>query len=109
MSQSFSTDPNPTLPSLIHFKTTDRSINIAERIGRKYSMLGPLLLNDITGAVTGAIEGQCHHDAVNINLKILQKWISGGGIQPVTWSTLTKALRDVGLAELAREIEQNLY
>ena len=98
----------PTLTAMISFKTAVESINIAECIGMKYSMLGPLLLNDTTGAVTEAIEGQCHHNAVNINLKILQKWISGGGIQPVTWSTLTKVLRDVGLAELAREIEQNL-
>ena len=74
----------------------------------KYSMLGPLLLDDIRGTLTEAIIVQCHHDAANINLTILQKWINGGGIQPLMWSTLTKVLKDVGLAELAREIEQNL-
>jgi len=74
----------PTLTAMISFKTAAESINIAEHIGMKYSMLGPLLLNDTTGVVTEAMEGRCHHDAANINLKILQKWISGGGIQPIT-------------------------
>ena len=93
---------------MLSFKTATGSINVAEQIGRKYSMLGPLLLNDTRGTVTEAIKAQCHHDAADINLTILQRWINGGGIQPVTWTTLTKVLRDVGLAVLAREIEQNL-
>ena len=93
---------------MLSFKTATGSINVAEQIGRKYSMLGPLLLNDNRGTVTEAIKAQWHHDAADINLAILQRWINGGGVQPVTWTTLTKVLRDVGLAELAREIEQNL-
>ena len=85
----------------------DPSLDVVELIGRKYSMFGPLLLNDTTGAVTEAIEGQCQRNAAEINVRILRRWINGGGIQPVTWSTLTNVLREVGLAELAKDIEQN--
>ena len=101
------TDHTPTLPSLIVFNTASGTINIVERIGRKYNMFGPLLLNDTTGAVTQAIERQYNCNADDINLEILRRWINGGGIQPVTWSTLTNVLRRVGLAELARDIEQS--
>ena len=54
-----------------------------------------------------AIEWQYHRNAADINLEILQRWVNGRRIQPVMWSTLTKVLRTVGLAELARDIEQN--
>ena len=40
-----------------------------------------------------------------INLEILQEWINGRGRQPVSWATLTEVLRDVGLSELASDIE----
>ena len=83
-------------------------MNVLEQIGRKYNTFGPLVLNDTTAAVIETIEEQCHHDATNINPKILRRWMKGEGTEPVTWSTLTKVLRDVRLSELAREIEQNL-
>ena len=51
-----------------------------------------------------------HHreDATKINLQIFQKWIQGKGKLPVEWSTLIEALKDIGLVQLANEIEQNL-
>ena len=94
--------------AVISFKAGIGNVNVLEQIGRKYTTCGPLLLNDTTAAVIEAIEEQCHHDATNIKLRILQRWMKGEGIKLVTWSTLTKVLRDVGLSELAREIEQNL-
>ena len=98
----------PTLLTLTCFKTSSGSINVAERIGSKYLIFGVQLLEDATGAITDAIEEECHHNAYEINLKILMKWIGGQGRRPLSWATLIKVLRGVQLSELAHEIEHNL-
>ena len=81
---------------------------MAERIGAQYLTFGLQLLEDATGAITKAIEEECHHNAYKINLEILMKWIGGQGRRPLSWATLIKVLRDIQLSELAREIEHNL-
>ena len=97
-----------TLPQLICFKTRSGSIKILERIGTHYWKLGVLLLEDATGEVTQAIIEHHHEDATKINLQIFQKWMQGKGKLPVEWSTLTEVLKDIGLSELAIEMEQTL-
>ena len=98
----------PNLIELTNFKTTSGSFNIAEQIGVKYKTLGIQLLEDATGAITDTIEKQCLLDAADINMKIIQRWITGQGKKPVAWSTLIEVLRDIQLSELADEIELNL-
>ena len=99
----------PTLPQLLIFKTSSgRTVNIVKQIGTQYSTLGPLLLNDDTGAVTSAIANEHHHNAVAINQEILKQWLQGQGKRPVTWSTLLGVLRDVGLSELTEMVRKNL-
>ena len=98
----------PSLPTLTCFKTSSGSINVAERIGAQYLTFGLQLLEDATGAITKAIEEECHHNAYKINLEILMKWIGGQGRRPLSWATLIKVLKDIQLSELAREIEHNL-
>ena len=46
-----------------------------------------------------------HYDAEQINIEILQEWLTGRGKQPVTWATLVEVLRDIELFALACEIE----
>ena len=96
------------LPQLICFQTRCSSINVLEKIGTHYWKLGVLLLEDAAGEVTQAIIEQHHGDATKINYQIFQKWIQGKGKLPVEWSTLIQALKDIGLAQLANEIEQTL-
>ena len=99
----------PTLPVLLKFKTSSGStVNIVEQIGTHYSTLGPLLLNDDTGALISAITNQHHHNAVAINQEILTQWLQGRGKLPVTWCTLVDVLRDVGLSELTEMIQKDL-
>ena len=97
-----------TLPQLIRFKTRSGSINVLEQIGTHYWELGVLLLDDTTGQVTQAIIEHHHEDATKINLQIFQKWIQGKGKLPVEWSTLVEVIKDIGLVQLASEMEQNL-
>lgn len=70
-------------------------------------MLGILLLNDDTNAITPAIVKECHYKALDINLEILTQWIKGKG-RPVTWETLVEVLDSITLSELAREISDSL-
>ena len=98
----------PSLSQLICFKTTSVSINVLEQIGTHYRELGALLLDDTTGAVTKAIIEQYHYEATNILVEILQRWIQGKGRLPVEWATLVEVLKDIGLSELARHMEQAL-
>ena len=103
-----SLDSKPTLPELFYLETSSGSVNIVKQIGTHYSRLGPLLLSDDMGAVTSAIIVQYQRDADAINQEILTRWLQGQGKQPVTWSTLTDVMRDVGLSDLARLIKEAL-
>ena len=94
-----------TLPQLIRFQTT--SGKLTEQIGTHYRELGYLLLNDTKGAVTRTIIKTCGPDATDIILEIFQQWIEGKGM-PVEWATLVEVLKDIGLTELACEMEKTL-
>ena len=83
-------------------------MNIPEQIGLKYLTFGIQLLEDTTGAITYAIEKECHHNAYKINLTILKRWVGGRGRKPISWATLIEVLKGVQLSELAHEIEHNL-
>ena len=99
----------PTLPEFLSFKSSSGStINIVQQIGTHHSTLGPLLLNDEMGAVTAAIVSRHHQNADAINQEILTRWLQGQGKQPVTWSTVTDVLRDAGLPELTKTIQEGL-
>ena len=45
------------------------------------------------------------NDANEINIEIIEEWVAGKGIHPVTLKTLTEVLRDTELSMLAEEIE----
>ena len=41
-----------------------------------------------------------------INFDILKEWLRGSGAQPVKWRTLVTVLKQIGLSEVAAEIER---
>ena len=89
------------------FKTSSgRSVNIVEEIGTNYSTLGPLLLEDDSGAVTETIISKHQRDADKINWEILSRWLQGKGKCPVAWSTLIDVLKDIELSEVAVVIQE---
>ena len=83
----------------------ERRINIPQEISTKYLQFGILLLEDTNGTRIRNMEHKHLRDAEQINMEILQEWVSGRGKQPVSWATLTEVLQDVELSELASEIE----
>ena len=94
----------PTLPQLLNFPGKSGEINIPERIGAHYKTFGIFLLQDETGAKIVSIIAEEEGKLVHINLKILSKWLQGEGIQPPTWSTIIKVLKESYLGVLAEEI-----
>ena len=89
----------PTLVELLRLR-------IPERIGSNYMTFGLLLLQDSVGAVMHSIKHQYNGSIHDIIMTTLQRWLQGGGLEPVTWSSLIGVLRDCGLEVLAAEIEQ---
>ena len=99
------TGEQPTLIELVRFRGRKRRINIPQEISTKYLQFGVLLLEDTNGTGVRNMEHKHQRDAEQINMEILQEWVSGRGRQPVSWATLTEILQDVELSELASEIE----
>ena len=97
--------PTVTLQQLIRCRT--KSGSLLDQIATRYWDVGVLLLNDDTGVITQAIVDQYHEDA-SINREILKQWIQGQGM-PVKWATLIEVLKDIGLTELAHEMEEKFY
>ena len=91
----------PTLPELLRLK-------IPLRVGSNYSTFGIFLLDDATGGRIQTLKKQCLGIADDVMLCILQEWLEGKGLKPVSWETLVKTLRDTGLSALADEIQQKL-
>ena len=81
------------------------NINVIQRIGVNYSTFGIFLLNDDNGTLVDALKFQHLLIAENITRDILQRWLAGGGRQPVSWATLIGVLRQSSLNTLADQIE----
>ena len=74
---------------------SDRNVNIAELIGVNYFKFGIFLLEDSNGVIVKALEKEYLRNAEEINVAILQRWLQGKGVKPVTWSTLVTALQKI--------------
>ncbi|CAI8056701.1 hypothetical protein GBAR_LOCUS30894 [Geodia barretti] len=99
----------PTLPQLMAFPMLDGSkINILTRIGVRYNVFGPFLLNDDDGSVTDALKESCMRDSHAINLEISKLWLQGKGKLPITWATFVSVLKEMDMKGLALDIESSL-
>ena len=95
----------PTLIECIRFRGRKARINIPQEIGVKYREFGLLLLEDHNGARIRHLAHKHRDDSNEINIEIIEEWVAGKGMHPVTWKTLTEVLRDIELSTLAEEIE----
>ena len=84
----------------------DGGLRIIERIGAKYRALGILLLDDKNGVKTEAAVASHPQQPATITHSILSSWLNGRGKEPVTWATFIAVLYQVGLRDLARDIEK---
>ena len=72
-------------------------LNMAVQVGVKYAKFGVFLLEDTNGAIVEALEVEHTKNAERINMAILNKWLQGKGVKPVTWSTLVSVLKNIEL------------
>ena len=79
-----------TLPELLY-------LNVHKKVGANYYTFGILLLNDATGSRVDSIKVECLGTPDTIIIKILQEWLQGNGLLPVTWNTLIETLKHTGL------------
>lgn len=101
------TESIPTMPKLLNFRAGAKSLNIPREIGTSYNEFGIHLLQDASGGHLRSLERELNRAAEDINCRILQEWLEGKGISPVSWTTLIDTLRTVDLNELAKLIEQH--
>ena len=87
----------PTLPQLLHLK-------IPQHVCDHNFEFGVHLLNDHKGSRIKRLK-ECLEDPEDVALMILQDWLKGKGV-PVTWKSLTEAVRHIKLQVLADKIEQ---
>ena len=67
---------------------------MAVQVGVKYVQFGVFLLEDTNGfIIVEALEVEHMKNAERINMAILNKWLQGKGVKPVTWSTLVSVLK----------------
>ena len=80
-------------------------LNVLEEVGTHYRTLGTFLLRDYTGSIVDAIELDSLRQTHTITMRILQRWLLGGG-EPVIWDTLVKILLRCKLDTLVNKIKQ---
>eukprot|EP00731_Ephydatia_muelleri_P036950 Em0361g3a len=95
----------PTLREILYFSSKTKTVNLAQQIGIRGKDLGVYLLEDDSGAIVEGIAAG-NKSIEDTNREILIKWLQGSGMQPVAWSTLTKAMRKVELFHLAAEVDE---
>ena len=99
-------DSKPLLPELLKLTCTDgRVFRVHEEIATDYFQFGIFLLDDKSGARVKSIAREHHYHAEQINMEILQEWLSGRGKLPVTWATLVEVLGGIKQFTLAEAIK----
>ena len=105
-----STDEMPTMTALGSLTKRDgTTFSVIDEIGIAYRRVGTQLLQDDMGTIMDGITHNVN-DAAEINRRILQRWLTGTGVQPKTWQTLVNLLRSgtIRLGTLASAIESAL-
>ena len=107
---SFPAEDRPDLVALVQFQVTPQStVNVIEDVSASFRTLGTILLQDRSGSKVEAIAMNHPNRAVDIMHSVISKWLTGGGLQPVTWSVFVSSLRAAGLHNIANDIEAVLF
>ena len=79
---------------------------MVEKVSTNWEELALALRFD--GEVIRAVERNQHFQVEAACRTILQRWLDGEGLQPVTWETLVEALVDIEHGALAGDLRREL-
>ena len=83
-----------------------RAFKVVEKVSAAWEELALALHFD--GEVLRAVKRSEHFQVKAACRTILQRWLDGEGLQPVTWETLVEALVDIEQGTLARDLRREL-
>jgi hypothetical protein len=96
----------PTMGNLLSFPSSGNKVhNIPLVISDKAHEFCINLLDDDDGSKFREIEAKHKNSYQGMNSETLERWLQGGGKQPVVWDVLVATLREVDMMVLASEIE----
>jgi hypothetical protein len=98
----------PTMGSLLSFPSGDKLLNVPLVISDKAHEFCINLLDDDDGSKFREIEAKHKNSYQGMNSETLERWLQGGGKQPVVWDVLIATLREVDMMVLAGEIELSI-
>ena len=84
-------------------RTGGDPVRIIERIGKRHTELGTILLKDEFGTLMETIKEDTGGNTEKTNREMLRQWLAGNGT-PVTWKVLVDALVEIKEKALADDI-----
>ena len=100
----------PTLAQLMMLTTpSGDKIDIKTSLAADWKDFGIHLNFDDDGGTVSLIEAQYGRDGpVACYSEVMRRWVCGGGVQPASWMTLLRLLRECRYHNLASKIEHAL-
>ena len=83
-----------------------RPVRVVEEVSADWEKLALAL--HFRGVIVRAVEQSQHFQVEAACRTILQRWLEGEGLQPVTWETLVEALVDIEHGALAGDLRREL-
>ena len=83
-----------------HIDIVQEVANECEKLGILLGLSRALVANTMSSKAHGSLEDKCRN--------IIEKWLQGQGISPVTWKTFLSALEDMSHLELLDTIYAEL-
>lgn len=102
LASTHSTEDRPKLYDLQLLKGQEKRVRIIEKVAPKWKKLGDIL--KFEDHVLETIDQGSHYKPEAACRQMLQSWLDGKALKPVTWKTLIEALEDVPCDELVQDI-----
>ncbi len=105
-------DQRPSMAQMVRFPTVDRIVNLPKEIHIDAISFGDCLLgNENRQDVIDLLNQFRGESYPGIIHRIIELWINGKGEKgrsPVNWDTFAMVLKELGLNELASDIEERI-
>ena len=98
-------DKRPTIAQLQLLQVSGRKIKIIQTLAAEWNFFGYQLNFDSDGSAVDLINRRHPNDPEQCCKKMLQMWLRGNGVKPVTWRKLAELIEDFNYGTLAADIQ----